>query len=56
MTTDMEDNQAVVDFMRQVVAKLSPEVLQVIIKKDNGKFEIHFSNGQLTRCRKDVTI
>lgn len=56
MISQLEENQQVVDFMREVVARLTPEVLKAISTKDNGKFEIHFSLGKLTRIRKDVTI
>lgn len=43
-------------FLAEVVEKLTASVCDVVQRKDNGRFEIHFSNGQITRIRKDVTI
>lgn len=54
--TEVEQNQEIVDFMREVVSKLTPAVVEAITKKDSGKFEVHFSVGKLTRIRKDVSI
>lgn len=43
-------------FLSEVVKKMTTSVSDVVARKDNGHFQIHFSSGQLTRIRKDVTI
>ena len=39
------------EFLRQIVTKIAPAVLEIVQRKDSGHIHIDFSNGEFKRAQ-----
>ena len=46
----MEKNERVTRFLRKVVEKLTPAVIEAFEKDESGHFELHYDKGEFRRA------
>lgn len=42
--------------MREIVAKITPAVAEILGSREAGKIELHFAPGQFKKARKEVAL